>query len=116
MLLEGVQEHRGVGTDDLLNLLAVLEDDESRHGADAELLGEVGQMVDVELGEVDVLEGLLLGPPGRQEKEKLVICFVLYVWMDGEVIGTDVFRLLSRARARYEHDRGRWSLYVYDAH
>lgn len=70
LLGDGGQESRGVGTDELVSLVAVLEDDESGHGADAELLGEVGKGVDVELGEVDgVLELRLLGPPFPSKKE-----------------------------------------------
>lgn len=50
-------ESRGVGTDDLLDLVAALEDDEGGHGADADLLGDLGLLVDVDLEEVDLLAG-----------------------------------------------------------
>lgn len=76
-----LEEARGVGTDELGGLLAVLEDDEGGHGADAELLGEVGKGVDVELGEVHLglltvaLELLLLGPPLEAVS---YCCFTLY--------------------------------------
>lgn len=78
LLVEGREDSSGVGTDDIANLLAVLEDNEGGHGADAKLLGEVGKMVDVELGEVDlVLELLVLGPPlvGGKGKQ-LANCFI----------------------------------------
>jgi hypothetical protein len=41
-----------------------VEDHEGGHGADAELLAQVGDLVDVDLDEVDVLVSLLIGPPG----------------------------------------------------
>ena len=64
MLLEQAQDARRVGPHDRIHLLAILEQDKGGHGADAELLGEFGQVVDVKLCKVDlVLPGLLLGPP-----------------------------------------------------
>jgi len=42
----------GVGTDHLTDLLAALEDEESRHCADAEILSDIRNFVDVELDEV----------------------------------------------------------------
>jgi hypothetical protein len=54
----------GYGTNDLLlGQLAVLEDDKGGHGGDAELLADLGELVDVDLGEIDVLESLFLRPP-----------------------------------------------------
>ncbi|KAK0112738.1 hypothetical protein ONS95_014473 [Cadophora gregata] len=50
-----------VGAYNLLDLLAVLEDEEGGHGADTEFLGYVWDFVDVELGEVDV--GEFVGEP-----------------------------------------------------
>lgn len=46
--LEGI----GVGTNDLLDLLAVLEDHECGHGANTELLGDIWDFIDVDLDEV----------------------------------------------------------------
>ena len=63
MLLEEGLEGRGVGTDELVNLLAILEEGKGGHGLDAELLGELGKLVNVELGEGNlVLEGRVVGP------------------------------------------------------
>ena len=63
MLLEERLQGRGVGTDELVNLLAILEESEGGHGLDTELLGELGKLVDVELGEGNlVLEGSIVGP------------------------------------------------------
>jgi len=54
----------GVGTDDLVGgQLAVLVDDKGGHGGDAELLAQLGKLVDVDLGEEDVLELVFLGHP-----------------------------------------------------
>lgn len=61
VLLDGSLERLGVGTDDLTDLLTALEQQEGRHGADAELLGNVGNIVDVELVELGV--GVGLGEP-----------------------------------------------------
>lgn len=49
MLLDGGLEGLGVGAYDLGNLVAVLEEEEGGHGADAELLRYVGHLVDIEL-------------------------------------------------------------------
>ena len=49
-----VSLERGVGAVEGFHLFPVLEDEEGGDGADAELLGEVGDVVGVELGE-DVL-------------------------------------------------------------
>lgn len=51
MLQDGGLDGILIGADDLADFLAVLEDDEGGHGADAELLGHVGDLVDVELVE-----------------------------------------------------------------
>ena len=75
MLLEGVENNGRVGTDDLVDLVAVLEEGEGGHGADAELLGKLGKLVDVELGQVDlVLELLALGPPGCTAVSIVYLC------------------------------------------
>lgn len=52
----------GVRADDLPNLLLVLEQEEGGHGADAEVLGDVGDFVDVEL--VEAGGGVGVGHPG----------------------------------------------------
>lgn len=58
VLLNGRLECRGVGADDLCNLLALLEEEEGGHGADTELLSNVGNLVDIDLVESGVGEGL----------------------------------------------------------
>lgn len=63
VLLDGSLEGLGVGANDLTDLLTALEEQEGGHGADAELLGDVGNLVDVELVELGV--GVVLGEPGR---------------------------------------------------
>ena len=59
--LDGGLESLGVGTDDLGDLVTVLEEQEGGHGADAELLSNVGDLVDVELVEAGV--GICAGEP-----------------------------------------------------
>jgi len=56
VLLDGCVQGRWVGSDDLGDLLAVLEELEGGHGADRELLGNVGKLIDVDLVEVGVGE------------------------------------------------------------
>ena len=51
-----------VRADDLADLLLVLEQEEGGHGADAEVLGDVGDLVDVELEEAR--RGVGAGHPG----------------------------------------------------
>lgn len=51
----------GVGADDLADLLAVLVEKESGHGAHALLLGDLGDLVDVDLVEAGV--GVVVGEP-----------------------------------------------------
>jgi hypothetical protein len=55
VLGEGGLDGLGVGADDGLDLSAVLEEDKGGHGTDSELLGDVGDLVDVDLVEADVL-------------------------------------------------------------
>ncbi len=55
VLLEKELQGRRVGAHELVDLLAVLEECKCGHGADAELLGQLGQFVDVKLGEGDLL-------------------------------------------------------------
>lgn len=49
MLLDRSLDGRGRGPDDLIDLLAVLEEEEGRHGAHAELRSHVRHGVDVNL-------------------------------------------------------------------
>jgi len=51
-LLNCREQRLRVSTNDLLDLLLVLEDQECRHGADAELLRDIRDLVDVQLHEV----------------------------------------------------------------
>jgi hypothetical protein len=53
-LLDRGLQRRRVSANDLADLLAALEDDEGGHGADAELLRDVWDFVNVELDEVYV--------------------------------------------------------------
>lgn len=64
VVLDSGLEGLGVGTNDLGNLVAVLEKDEGGHGADAELSCNLGEFVDVEL--VEARAGVLLGEPTRR--------------------------------------------------
>lgn len=59
--LDSRQERLGVRTHDFLDLLLVLEDQEGGHGADAELLRNFRDVVDIELDEVGV--GEVIGEP-----------------------------------------------------
>lgn len=69
MLQHGGLDGVLIGADDLGNLLAVLEDDEGGHGADAELLRHVGHLVDVEL--VEAHAGVLVGELGNDGRDDL---------------------------------------------
>lgn len=60
-LVEEGDESVGVGTDQLVGLLAVLEQHEGGHGADAKLLAQLGEVIDVDLGEEDILVLLVVG-------------------------------------------------------
>jgi hypothetical protein len=62
VLLDARLDSLGVCADNLADLLAVLEEDESRHGADTEFLRNIGDFVDVEL--VEARLGVLLREPG----------------------------------------------------
>lgn len=59
--LDSGLESDGVGADDLADLLAVLVEEESGHGAHALLLGDLGDLVDVDLVEAGV--GVVVGEP-----------------------------------------------------
>ena len=58
VLLDSSLERLWVGTNDLADLLSVLEKEESGHGADAEFLGHFWDLVDVELVEAGVGVGV----------------------------------------------------------
>lgn len=62
MLLDSGLESLGVRANDLADLLAVLEEQEGGHGADAELLRDIWDFVYVELVEAGV--GVGVGEPG----------------------------------------------------
>lgn len=61
VLLDSGLESDRVGADDLGDLLAVLVEEESGHGADGLLLGDLGDLVDVDLVEAGV--GVVVGEP-----------------------------------------------------
>jgi hypothetical protein len=60
-ILNSRQQRLRIRTHNLLNLLLVLEDQEGRHGADTELLRDIGDFIDVELDEVGT--GEFFGEP-----------------------------------------------------
>ena len=70
--LDGSLESLGVGTDDLADLVTALEQKEGGHGADTELLGNVGDLVDVELEEACV--GVLLRKPRAALAAQPCVC------------------------------------------
>ena len=51
-LLNSGQQRLWIRTHNLLHLLLVLEDQEGWHGADTELLRDIGNFIDIELDEV----------------------------------------------------------------
>ena len=59
--LDGGLKCLGVGTNNLADLVAALEQKEGGHSADTEFLGDVGNVIDVELEEAGV--GVLLREP-----------------------------------------------------
>jgi hypothetical protein len=63
----------GVGADDGLDLGALLEEDEGGHGADAQLLGDVGDFVDVDFVEAYVFVIGLGVPVERGKGVSLVV-------------------------------------------
>ena len=71
-LLNSSLECRWVRSNDLADLLSVLENNEGWHGADADLLGDVWNVVDVHLDEVG--GWVLLGEPEGSLAE-LVTCW-----------------------------------------
>jgi hypothetical protein len=73
-------EGGGVGADKLIDLLAVLEDEERGHGADAEVLADVGELVDVDLGEEDARVLLLVGLPEARDSVSIgfSVCLLLF--------------------------------------
>lgn len=81
MRLDGSLKGLGVGANDLGDPLAVLEEDEGRHGADGELLGDLGDFVNVELVEARV--GVGVGEPARLLVSILLLAglFFLGYWL-----------------------------------
>ena len=66
-----------VGTNDLTDLFAVLEEQESRHGADSELLSDIWDLVDIELVEAGL--GVSVGEPVMRVS-KLLTSFFSFVF------------------------------------
>lgn len=64
-LMDRCQQFRLVGTHYLRDLLAILEYEEGRHGADGEFLCYVGDFVDVDFDEV--YRGEFFGVSGERE-------------------------------------------------
>ena len=89
MLLDASLQGRRVGTDNLTNLLAVLEDQESRHGADTELSSDVGELVDIDLVELGV--GVLLAEGVDLGRDRLAGTAPVGVGVDDD----DALRLLD---------------------
>jgi hypothetical protein len=56
VLFDGSLKRRRVGTNNFVDLLAVLEEHESGHSTDTELSSNVSELVDVDLVELGVLE------------------------------------------------------------
>lgn len=54
MLPQRLQQHRRICTNHLIDLVAVLVEQKRGHGADAQLLAQLGQLVDVKLDKVDL--------------------------------------------------------------
>ena len=77
--LDGSLKRLWVGTDHLTNLLAVLEQEESRHGADTELLGDVWDLIDVELVEARI--GVGVGHPVGDVVS--IRCAIIWGYFDG---------------------------------
>lgn len=75
VVLDSGLESLGVGANDLGDLLAVLEEEEGGHGADAEFLCDVGDLVNVELEEARV--GVCAGHPAWRVSEASRICAIL---------------------------------------
>lgn len=70
--LDSGLEGNGVGADDLADLLAVLVEEEGGHGAHALLLGDFGDLVDVDLVEAGV--GVVVGEPVVEELVSVSAC------------------------------------------
>jgi hypothetical protein len=67
--LDSSLEGLGVGAHNLSNLVAALEKQEGRHGADAEFLCNFRDFVDVDLEEA--CRGVLVGEPGSLLEPRL---------------------------------------------
>ena len=70
VVLDRSLERTGVGTNDLLNLLAVLEEHESRHSADGELLRDIRNLIYVEFVEASIL--VIVGEPDNLRQQRLL--------------------------------------------
>lgn len=75
---EGVQLGR-LGLENVVDAFAVLEEDKGGHAADAELLAQVLEHVDVNLAKVDVLE-LWVGRVSMVEENLASTAFGLFFW------------------------------------
>lgn len=87
ILLDSGLNSLGIRAYDLTKLLAVLEESKSGHSADAEFLGDVGNLIDVELVKLDI--GVLLRVPVvildlRQLQTSMIIG--TYLTMVGAII------------------------------
>lgn len=76
VLLDSGLESGRVGANDLADLLAVLEEEESGHGADGLVLGDLGDLIDVDLVEAGV--GVVVGEPVG--KSVLVPIAIVCAW------------------------------------
>lgn len=66
-LLQSIQQGRRVGADNVPNLVTVLEEQESGHSAHSQVLAQLGELVDINLDEVDaVLELGVIGCSARE--------------------------------------------------
>jgi len=106
-LLQKVLDRAGVAAYVLAGLVTVLEEEEGRHGADAKLLGELGKVLDVELGKVHlVLELRGFGPPILQGSSGLAHILTVYgyssCWVLGNVLGNDGSNGFARTAPRRE--------------
>ena len=79
MSLNSGLESDGVGADDLADLLAVLVEEESGHGAHALLLGDFGDLVDVDLVEAGV--GVVVGEPVEEHFVSVVVLRYVQVYV-----------------------------------
>jgi len=105
-LLDGSQEGFWVRADDLVDLLALVEDDECGHGADVELLSYVWDVVDVQLDEVGAgeLVGELVNLWGDDLARSTPGCET--VEDDDVVVGESIVKLCLRGDIVDTHSCG----------